>query len=177
MKPPVIKNPDRLASIAAINHVNPMILPTLIPCAREASWSNEVALIANPYLENLKNRDKSIITAIAAINPVSSKYLRETSPILREPKFPNLANESPIYLGFNPIQLSSNVLINISIPIVSIATENTGSPTIALKNVLSIIKPRMPVIKIPNGSAIQKEIPLLTANALIIPAPATARAG
>ena len=38
-------------------------------------------------------------------------------------------------------------LINISIPIVKIATEKTGSPTIGLKKVLSIIKPITPVNK------------------------------
>ena len=117
------------------------------------------------------------MTAIAANKPVSSRYFRETPPIDSDPKFPRSENESPIYLGFNPIQLSSTVRINISIPIVRIATEKTGSPTMALKKVLSINRPRIPVINIPNGRAIQKDIPLPTANALIIPAPATASAG
>ena len=177
LNPHVMKNPDKLASIAAINHTRAITLPTFMPWARDASWSKEVALIASPYFENLKNIERSAITPIAATRAVSSRYFKETPPILRDPKFPIIENESPMYLGFKPIQSSKTVLINISIPIVSIATEKTGSPTIALRKVLSITNPRIPVMNIPNGKAIQNDSPLSTAKKLIIPAPATARAG
>ena len=100
-----------------------------------------------------------------------------TPPISVEPKVPNVGNGSPIYLGFRPIQLSKVVLNNISIPIVNIATENTGSPTIGLKKVLSTISPITPVNVIPIIKDIQKGIPLSTAKELISPAPTTAKAG
>ena len=65
----------------------------------------------------------------------------------------------------------------ISIPIVRIATENTGSPTIGRKKALSTIKPISPVATIPIMNASQKGTPLSTASALIIPAPTTTNAG
>ena len=76
-----------------------------------------------------------------------------------------------------PIQLSRTVLNKISIPIVKTATEKTGSPTMGLKNVLSITKPTIPVKITPKNNAIQNGIPLSTAKELIIPAPTTAKAG
>ena len=114
---------------------------------------------------------------IAVAKAAISKYLMVTSPICAEPKFPNVGNGSPIYLGLSPIQLSKVVLSNISIPIVNMATENTGSPTIGLKNVLSTISPKTPVKEIPIIKAIQKGMPLSTASELINPAPTTAKAG
>ena len=114
---------------------------------------------------------------IAVVNAAISKYLMVTSPICAEPKFPNVGNGSPIYLGLRPIQLSKVVLNNISIPIVNMATENTGSPTIGLRKVLSTISPKTPVNAIPINKAIQKGTPLSTASELISPAPTTAKAG
>ena len=106
-----------------------------------------------------------------------SKYFKVTPETVIDPKLPKLGNGSPKYLGFKPIQLSRVVLSSISIPIVKIATENTGSPTIGLKKVLSISRLKTPVINIPKIKAIQKGIPRSTANELINPAPTTARAG
>ena len=117
------------------------------------------------------------MTTTAVKNADISKYLRVTPKISVEPKLPKLGNGSPKYLGFNPIQLSSVVLRRISIPIVKIATENTGSPTIGLKKVLSISRLNIPVINTPKIKAIQKGIPRSTASELINPAPTTARAG
>ena len=57
------------------------------------------------------------------------------------------------------------------------ATENTGSPTIGLRKVLSTISPKTPVNAIPINKAIQKGTPLSTASELISPAPTTAKAG
>ena len=114
---------------------------------------------------------------IAVVNAAISKYLIVTPENCAEPKFPNVGNGSPIYLGFSPIQLSKVVLNKISIPIVNIATENTGSPTIGLKKVLSTISPNTPVNVIPINRANQKGTPLSTASELISPAPTTAKAG
>ena len=97
--------------------------------------------------------------------------------MLIDPKFPKLGNGSPRYLGFKPIQLSKTVLKSISIPIVKIATEKTGSPTIGLKKVRSINKLSIPVKTIPNIKDIQNGTPLSTAKALIKAAPTTANAG
>ena len=106
-----------------------------------------------------------------------SKYFKVTSPTLTDPKFPKLWNGSPKYLGFKPIQLFKTVLKSISIPIVKIATENTGSPTIGLKKVLSITRPIIPVKRMPTINAIQNGTPRSTASALINPAPTTTNAG
>jgi len=64
-----------------------------------------------------------------------------------------------------------------SIPIVKMATEKTGSPTIGLRKVLSRIRLNNPVSKIPKTKANQKGTPLSTASELIIAAPTTASAG
>ena len=130
-----------------------------------------------PYFERLKNTLKIPIRIIAVIKAAISKYLRVTPLISNEPKLPKLGNGSPKYLGSMPIQLFNIVLSKISIPIVRIATENTGSPTIGLKKVLSTNNPISPVKMMPIMKAIQKGTPLSTARALIIPAPTTANAG
>ena len=64
-----------------------------------------------------------------------------------------------------------------SIPIVRIATEKTGSPTIGRKKVRSTISPIKPVATIPMINANQNGTPLSTARALITPAPTTTSAG
>ena len=81
----------------------------------------------------------------------------------------------PYILDLNQSSYLKKFLSNISIPIVKIATENTGSPTIGLKKVLSIIKLKIPVKETPNNNAIQNGKPLSTASELIIPAPTTAK--
>ena len=114
---------------------------------------------------------------IAVNNAANSRYFRVTPFSSRDPKFPKLGNGSPKYLGFKPIQLLRIVLRRISIPIVRIATENTGSPTIGRKKVLSTINPIKPVAIIPIINASQKGTPRSTASALINPAPTTTSAG
>ena len=69
-----------------------------------------------------------------------------------------------MYLGLIPIQLSNTTRSNISIPIVSTATEKTGSPTIGLKKVLSKIKPSRPVKMIPMINANMNGIPICVAK-------------
>ena len=118
-----------------------------------------------------------MISITAVRNAEISKYFNVTPLIDIEPKFPYDGNGSPIYLGFKPIQLSRVVLSKISIPIVKIATEKTGSPTIGLKKVLSIKRLNIPVIETPSTNEIQNGNPLSTASELIIPAPTTAKAG
>ena len=71
-----------------MNQTSAKIFPTSIPCARAASWSKEVALIATPYLDFLKNTDNKIITRTAVINAEISRYLSTTPPTLIDPKFP-----------------------------------------------------------------------------------------
>ena len=97
--------------------------------------------------------------------------------MLKEPKLPYDVKESPKNLGSSPIQSSKNVLIRISTPIVITATENTGSPTICLKTVLSIKRPTAPVSNIPINNDNQKLIPASVAKKHINPAPNAARAG
>ena len=131
----------------------------------------------NSYLEYLKNNVRRIMTIIEAPKAPNCKNFNVTSEIVIEPKFPHDEKGSPMYLGLRPIQLSKTVLNKMSKPIVNIATEKTGSPTIGLRKVLSIIKLSTPVRNIPKIKASQKGMPLSTAKELIIPAPTTASAG
>ena len=125
----------------------------------------------------MKNTPKIPIKTNAVISAAISKYFRVTPLTSKDPKFPKLGKGSPKYLGSIPIHLFKIVLNKISIPIVRIATEKTGSPTIGLKKVLSTSKPIRPVKTIPMINASQKGTPRSTARPLIIPAPTTAKAG
>ena len=129
--------PPNSASTAAIAHERANTDRTDTPWVSATSWSNAAARIASPIREYLKKASSRLTNTTTVMIAAIWRWAMVTPPTstVFSP------HGSPICRISTPIRSRAMIVITVLRPIVTIATANTGFPTIGRSVVRSMMIP------------------------------------